>query len=138
MEVVEIYQTSKVCPLITKKQNTGRAVQKYIAACNAQKEISAIQKLDLLFRYSNNCHFHVFKATECPKLLDENQRPVTDPSTITELFHSYFSDLASSNKQTDAPVSNAMKDLGMLKSSSNFTDDQIIDANVVVEKLKRH
>ena len=56
--------------------------------------------------------------------------------TIIEIFCSYFSDLASSQTQTDGPVSDAMRDLSMLEANSFANEDQILDTDIVVEEIE--
>ena len=74
--------------------------------------------------------------TSCSKLLDENLHPTTDPSTILELFKSYFSKLASSNIDASNQTPYANYDIDNLEASSFTHDDQILDIDINVEEIE--
>ena len=73
-------------------------VKKQISVCRARKERGDIQRRDSSFKNNSKYRFRVYKQkATCRKLLDKNQHQSTDPSTILNLFRSYFSKLASSS-----------------------------------------
>ena len=115
------------------KREMRRTVKKIITIY-LQSTKRKIQKRDLLFK---NCSNHRFRShSVCSKLLDNNNKPVTDPIEIAELFKSYFSLLAPSNIQTSTPVSAAAQPLMTLVANSFTHNDHILDTLVVTEEIE--
>ena len=124
-------------PLYTAKKETARAVKKHVYAGRARRERANIQKRDKLFREQHAHRFRVPKSqSECSRLLNDLQQPISDPAHILDQFRSYFSDLASSSMQAGDEISSAADRLTTLEEISVTHDDQVLDTEVDVDEVQ--
>ena len=116
-------------PLHTEKKEAARAVKKHVSALRARKERVSIQKRDFS---SKTTMLIVFVYTN-PKLCARDCWMTTNNQFLIQLLYNYFSDLASSR---DNDASLATNSLETLEATSIIQDDQILDAEILVEEVE--
>ena len=115
-------------PLYREMKESRCAVKKHIVSCRARKERSDIQKRDNHFKNRDNRRYRVFRPTAvCSKLINDDNKSVTEPTEIAELFRDFFSNLAASHVQENIQIANETINITSLEGNSFLQNDQILD-----------
>ena len=113
------------------------AVKKHIVSCRARKERSDIQKRDNHFKNRDNRRYRVFRPTAvCSKLINDDNKSVTEPIEIAELFRDFFSNLAASHVQENIQIANETINITSLEGKSFLQNDQNLDMEFSIEEIE--
>ena len=124
-------------PLYREMKESRRAVKKHIVSCRARKERSDIQKHDNHFKNRDNRRYRVFRPTAvCSKLINDDNKSVTEPIEIAELFRDFFSNLAASHVQENIQIANETINITSLEGNSFLQNDQILDMEFSIEEIE--